>query len=136
VLSRDKKNASAFSLARFSNPSTPNKTHRLEVALMAARSKAELPPSSWRLNPGYEIFLEPVSARRRVELGGEIVAESENAQLMYELGHAPVYYFRRQNLRRDPLTPSAHHTHCPYKGDAGYFSVSAGELTAQNCVWY
>ncbi len=104
--------------------------------MAAENSKADLPPSSWPLNPGYEIFLEPVSALLRVEFGGEVVVESDNAQLMYELGHAPVYYFRRDDLRGDLLTPSDQRTHCPYKGDAGYFSVSAGGLTAENAVWY
>lgn len=104
--------------------------------MAAVRGKADLPPSSWRLNPGYEISLEPVLALLRVEFGGEVVVESKNAQLMYELGHAPVYYFRRDDLRRDLLTPSDHHTHCPYKGDAGYFSVNAGGRSAENAVWY
>lgn len=103
---------------------------------MSARSKADLPPSLWWLNPGYEISLEPVLALLRVEFGGEVVVESEHAQLMYELGHPPVYYFRRDGLCRDLLTPSDHHTHCPCKGDAGYFSVNAGGRSAKNAVWY
>lgn len=103
---------------------------------MPARKKSDLPPSSWPKNPGYEIDLEPCMARLRVELGGEAVAESEYAQVMYELGHAPVYYFPREDARMNLLAPSDHHTHCPYKGDAGYFSVSAGGRTVENAVWY
>jgi uncharacterized protein (DUF427 family) len=26
-------------------------------------------------------------------------------------------------------------THCPYKGDASYFTLRAGERTAENAVW-
>lgn len=103
---------------------------------MTARNRAQLPPSSWPLNPGYEITLAPVGGRLRVELGGEIVAESESARVMYELGHAPVYYFSRDDVRMNLLKPSDHHTHCPYKGDAGYFSVRAGGLTSENAIWY
>lgn len=102
---------------------------------MPARKQSKLPPSSWGRNPGYKIDLEPVPARLRVELGGEAVTESENAQVMYELGHAPVYYFSREDARMDLLTPSDYHTHCPYKGDASYFSVIAGDETAENAVW-
>ncbi|HSS66697.1 MAG TPA: DUF427 domain-containing protein [Gammaproteobacteria bacterium] len=103
---------------------------------MPGRKKSNLPPSSWGRNPGYEIDLEPLQARLRVELGGEVVAESENGVVMYELGHAPVYYFPRQDVRKERLAASVHHTHCPYKGDAGYFSVTAGGITAENAVWY
>lgn len=103
---------------------------------MTARRRADLPPSSWDLNPGYEISIEPVAARLRVELGGEVVAESENARIMYELGHAPVYYFVRDDVRMRLLSPTNHHSHCPYKGDAGYFSVTAGGKTSDNAVWF
>jgi uncharacterized protein (DUF427 family) len=33
------------------------------------------------------------------------------------------------------LTPTAHHTHCPYKGDASYFTIAVGGRTAENAVW-
>ena len=103
---------------------------------MLKGKKKDSPPSSWGRNPGYEIDLEAVPVRLRVELGGEVVADSENALVMYELGHAPVYYFPRRDVRKELLTASDHHTHCPYKGDAGYFSLSAGGDTAENAIWY
>lgn len=103
---------------------------------MTARKRADLPPSSWVKNPGYRIELEPVSAQLRVELGGETVAESARAGIMYELGHAPVYYIPRDDVRAELLAPTDHSTHCPYKGDAGYYNVTAGGKTAKNAVWY
>lgn len=33
------------------------------------------------------------------------------------------------------LAPTAHASHCPYKGDASYFSIAAGGKTAENAVW-
>ena len=33
------------------------------------------------------------------------------------------------------LARSARVTHCPYKGDANYFSVGAGGKTLENAVW-
>jgi uncharacterized protein (DUF427 family) len=32
-------------------------------------------------------------------------------------------------------TRTAHGTHCPYKGDASYFDLSAGGKSAANAVW-
>lgn len=103
---------------------------------MLIEKEKDRPPSSWGLNPDYVIDLEPVPARLRVELGGDVVAQSKNALVMYEFGHAPVYYFPRKDVRNELLKTSDHHTHCPYKGDASYFSVTAGGVTAENAVWY
>lgn len=103
---------------------------------MPVRKKSALPPSSWALNPAYVIDLAPVPARLRVELGGEIVADSDKATVMFELGHAPVYYFPREDVRMKLLASTDRHSHCPYKGDAGYFSVTAGGQTADNGIWY
>jgi len=33
------------------------------------------------------------------------------------------------------LHKTAHHTVCPYKGEASYFSITAGGRTAENAVW-
>lgn len=103
---------------------------------MTIRKNTELPPSSWRLNPGYEIDLIPLSAAVTVELGGEVLAQSKNARVMYELGHAPVFYIPRDDVRGELLSDSDHHSHCPYKGDAGYLSVRAGGVISENAIWY
>ena len=34
------------------------------------------------------------------------------------------------------MTPTDHSTHCPYKGDAAYFTIEADGQTAENAVWY
>jgi uncharacterized protein (DUF427 family) len=46
-----------------------------------------------------------------------------------------VQYLPRADIKMDLLKPTAHHTHCPYKGDASYFSIEAGGRTADNAVW-
>ena len=33
------------------------------------------------------------------------------------------------------LVPTDHRTHCPYKGDATYYSLRAGDKEAANAVW-
>ena len=35
----------------------------------------------------------------------------------------------------DLLTRTAHSTHCPYKGEASYWTVEAAGRTAENAVW-
>jgi uncharacterized protein (DUF427 family) len=42
-----------------------------------------------------------------------------------------VYYFRQDDVRMDLLVSNDHHTHCPLKGDASYWSI--GEV--ENAAW-
>ena len=86
-------------------------------------------------HPARRIDVEPCAARVRVELGGEVVADSARTLLLYEESYPPVHYFPRDDVRMDLLTPTAHATRCPYKGGASYWTVEAGERTAENAVW-
>jgi uncharacterized protein (DUF427 family) len=92
-------------------------------------------PNGWLLNPGYEIEFDPIPARVRVEFGGAVIAESSGAMVMYELGHAPMYYLPRADLEMACLQPTDRDTYCPYKGHASYWTVNAGDAVAENAVW-
>ena len=86
-------------------------------------------------HPARRIDLEPCAARVRVELGGEVVADSARALLLHEASYPPVCYFPPDDVRMDLLVRTGHATHCPYKGDASYWTVEAGGRTAENAVW-
>src|SRR5436305_14214481 len=81
---------------------------------------------------GRVIYLEPTPRRIRVVLGEETVADSRQAFLLHESGLQPVYYFPPSDVRSDLLEPTDHHTHCPKKGDASYFTVRAGDRVAEH----
>ena len=102
---------------------------------MPARPLIELPPSSWDRNPDYGMALAGLPVRLRAELAGETVIDTARARVMYELGHAPVYYVPCDTVRAELLVPTDHSTHCPYKGDASYWSIVAGGRTSENAVW-
>jgi uncharacterized protein (DUF427 family) len=85
--------------------------------------------------PQHVLYLEPSPRWVRVEFGGEIVADSCEVRLLHETGLLPVYYFPIGDLRDDLLEPTSHRTHCPFKGDASYWSVRVGEHVATNAVW-
>ena len=44
---------------------------------------------------------------------------------MKEASYKPVFYVPRADADMSLLTPTDHHTHCPYKGDASYFSIAS-----------
>ena len=81
------------------------------------------------------VRLEPNRRRVRVFFGGEAVADSSRTLYLFETGHLPVYYFPRDDVRFDLPEPTSHRTHCPYKGDASYYTVVAGGQRYENVVW-
>ena len=72
----------------------------------------------------------------RVGFNSRFIAASTRVHLLHETGHIPVYYFPREDVRMDHLGPTDHGTHCPYKGDAPYFSVVVDDRRAENAVWW
>ena len=80
------------------------------------------------------IEIRPAGKRVRVVFNGEVIAESRDALVLEEGKYPPVYYVPRKDVKMERLIRTSHTTHCPYKGDATYFSLSNGR-TARNAVW-
>jgi uncharacterized protein (DUF427 family) len=81
------------------------------------------------------IYLEDSPRRIRARFAGETVVDSRHAKLLHEHGHLPVYYFPEDEIRTDLLEPTDHRTHCPWKGDASYWSVRVGDRVSENAAW-
>lgn len=88
--------------------------------------------------PGYEqrpdhrITTEPAGVRVKVTLKGELIADSRDAIRLKEGSYPPVYYIPREDAKMDRLVRTSHHTYCPFKGEASYYSLKDG---AENAVW-
>jgi uncharacterized protein (DUF427 family) len=82
--------------------------------------------------PAPHIHTAPVGGTVRVTFHGELIAESRDALAMKEGSYPIVYYFPRSDVKMDRLARTAHKTHCPFKGDASYFSLKDGP---ENAVW-
>jgi uncharacterized protein (DUF427 family) len=85
--------------------------------------------------PDHPIAITPAKGRVVVRFGGEIVADTSAALELREASYPAVLYIPRGDARMAHFAPTAHGTHCPYKGDASYFDLSAGGKTAPNAVW-
>jgi hypothetical protein len=57
------------------------------------------------------------------------------ALLLLEAMHLPVYHFPPEDVRTDLLQPTDRSTHCPYKGDASYWSVIVGDRVEEDIAW-
>jgi uncharacterized protein (DUF427 family) len=84
---------------------------------------------------GHRVWTEPNERRVRVFVAGQAIADSSRTIYLFETDHLPVYYFPRADVRFDLLEPADHRTHCPYKGDACYYSVVVGDRRVENAVW-
>ena len=71
----------------------------------------------------------------RVEVDGQVVAESYRPVFLYETGLRTRYYLPKQDVRMDLLEPSPSLTRCPYKGIAHYWSLNLGGQTHRDIVW-
>ena len=89
----------------------------------------------WRHNPEYEIDLEIVPARVRVECGGMSIAESDRTLLVMELGHGAVYYLPRGDVDWSLFSESGHTSYCQYKGFARYWTLRVGNRVEENVAW-
>jgi uncharacterized protein (DUF427 family) len=75
----------------------------------------------------HRITTRPSERRVRVELDGRVLAESDRAVELDETGLPTRYYLPREDVRMELLTPTATTSHCPFKGDATYFSAPGAD---------
>ena len=80
-------------------------------------------------------YFEDFPRRVRAELAGETVVDSRKAKLLHEHGILPVLYFPQDEVRMDLLEASDKRTNCPWKGEATYWSIRAGDEVAESAVW-
>ena len=45
------------------------------------------------------------------------------------------YYFPSEAVNWEHFSRTSHSTHCPWKGDASYYNVSADGETKENVAW-
>ena len=83
----------------------------------------------------YQIRFEPSRKRVRVEFNGVRVADSARALVVHETRLPPAYYFPLDDVRMDLMVKTELASHCPFKGDASYWTLKVGDQVAENAVW-
>ncbi|KAI2614172.1 DUF427-domain-containing protein [Hypoxylon fragiforme] len=71
------------------------------------------------------------SGHVEAKVDGIIIASSDT----YELVEGNVY-FPPSSVKSEYLTKTDLHTHCPWKGDASYYSLKVGDKELANAAWY
>lgn len=85
--------------------------------------------------PAHRLFFEEFPRRVRAVLGGETVVDTRRGGLLHETGLLPQLYVPAEDISEELLEPTDHHTFCPFKGTASYWSLAAGGRRAENGVW-
>jgi uncharacterized protein (DUF427 family) len=85
-------------------------------------------------DPFHRVDVRQSSRPVRIEIDGEVVAETTRARMLFETGLPVRYYMPREDVRL-ALHASEHRSFCPYKGEASYWSVDIGGHRHENLGW-
>lgn len=85
--------------------------------------------------PDHPITVKPTAGRVRVTAGDRVVADSTRALTLQEASYPSVQYIPRADVDMAALRRTDHSSHCPFKGDASYFSIVDAGARGVDAVW-
>jgi uncharacterized protein (DUF427 family) len=75
-----------------------------------------------------------------VKVGDTVIVDTNRAILLKEVSakgaYPPIPYFPLEDVRQEFLSKTEHHTFCPLKGEASYYTLTVNGHTLENSVWY
>jgi uncharacterized protein (DUF427 family) len=93
-------------------------------------------PSNYTIDgPQHKLLATPLDRRIRAELGGQVVIDTEGALLVHETGLKLALYVPIDDLAPGTLERTDLTTHCPFKGDASYRTITVDDGVAENALW-
>ncbi|WFP62246.1 MULTISPECIES: DUF427 domain-containing protein [unclassified Mesorhizobium] len=93
------------------------------------------PAPGFQRNPGKVITIEPYRGTVTVSAGNAVIARSTRARLLSEPPYPAVFYIPFDDIDFGKLARTEHSTHCPYKGDASYWSVLPAGESGKDAMW-
>jgi uncharacterized protein (DUF427 family) len=83
----------------------------------------------------HPITIEPAAERVTVRIGDTVVADTTSALSLREANYPPVYYVPLADVDQALLKRTDTSTHCPFKGDAAYYSIVTAEGEITDAIW-
>lgn len=93
------------------------------------------PSPGFRDHPEHTITVEPFDGVVNVKFRDVMIASSDRAKLLDEKGHDPILYLPFEDIYFAHLEKTETTTHCPFKGDASYWSVKGQDEAAKDVMW-
>ncbi|BDA82547.1 hypothetical protein Sa4125_00890 [Aureimonas sp. SA4125] len=87
------------------------------------------------LQPTPHITVTPETRPVNVFLNDNVIASTKQALVLQEGNAQPVLYIPKEHVAMEFLLPTDRRTTCPHKGEASYWTISAGNASAENAVW-
>jgi len=85
--------------------------------------------------PDHPITVTATPKRMQVRYGDHVIADSAMALTLQESTYPAVIYFPREDVSMEFFSRTEKTTHCPYKGDANYYTILMDGRFADNAVW-
>lgn len=85
--------------------------------------------------PAHRLLMEDYPHRLRAVVGGRLVLDSSRASVLHETGHQIVPYAPLEDFDESLLRRSETVTHCPFKGDASYWSLRVDGKGFDDAIW-
>ena len=87
--------------------------------------------------PKHRIFFEAYPRRLRALVGGRTLVDTTEGRLLHETGIPPVAYVPVGDLDQSLLERTESASHCPFKGDASYWSLKlpGEDAPREDFVW-
>ena len=83
----------------------------------------------------HPITITPTATRVVVRVDGEVVADTNEALELQESTYPAVQYIPFKDVKQDRFTRTDTSTYCPFKGEAGYYSVTTAAGTVEDVIW-
>jgi len=85
--------------------------------------------------PDHPIEVKPSNDHVVVRVADRVVADTRRSLSLQEASYPVVHYIPRDDVDMSLLERTEHHTYCPYKGDASYYSIPVAGGAGENAVW-
>lgn len=85
--------------------------------------------------PDHPITITPTGERVVVTVAGKVVADTRNALSLREATYPATQYVPLADVDQSLLERTSTQTYCPYKGEAGYYSITVDGSTAVDAIW-
>lgn len=86
-------------------------------------------------SPAHRIYWADEQRRLRAFVDGVVLLDTTRAKLLHETGIRPRIYAPMEDYAADLLMPTETRTHCPFKGDASYWTVTVGDTVLDDVLW-
>jgi len=85
--------------------------------------------------PDHPLVIEPSRERVRAAFERHVIADTDDAMVVREADYPPVYYLPMEDVDMSYMSRTDHATHCPYKGEASYWTIYMDGVLAENAAW-